>query len=63
MTLDQSMRVDCALTLKVALDEMRGRLFRGEDIDTGKVLQVSAELSKILPAQPEAEAEDPRRSA
>jgi hypothetical protein len=46
----QTLRVDCAVALRLALDEAQGRLIRGETVDTAKMLVASEALSRLLPA-------------
>jgi hypothetical protein len=60
-------RLDCAVALRLGLDELQGRLIRGESIDMAKMLTASEALAKILPAAvlsapPEERREDPRRA-
>jgi hypothetical protein len=35
---DQTLRIDCAVALRLALDDLQGRVVRGESIDTAKML-------------------------
>jgi hypothetical protein len=47
---DQSLRLDCAVALRLALDDLQGRIVRGESIDVAKMLTASEALSRLLPA-------------
>jgi hypothetical protein len=67
---DQMLRLDCAVALRLALDDLQGRLIRGEPIDMNRMLTASEALSKLLPpavlASPppdyrDGDANDPRR--
>src|SRR5262249_39054488 len=51
LTVDQNMRVDLVLALKVALDDMRAALFRGEAIDHGKMMSIAESIERYLPAE------------
>jgi hypothetical protein len=63
---DQTLRLDCAVALRLALDDLQGRVVRGESIDVAKMLTAADALSRLLPpaalaAPPEeANAPDPR---
>jgi hypothetical protein len=62
----QVLRVDCATALRLALDELQGRLVRGEAVDVTKMLTASEALSRLLPAAvlaapPSERREDPRK--
>jgi hypothetical protein len=62
---DQVLRVDCAVALRLALDDLQGRVIRGESIDMNRMLTASEALSHLLPpavlaSPPEAERPDPR---
>jgi hypothetical protein len=63
---DQALRLDCAVALRLALDDLQGRVVRGESIDVGKMLTAADALSRLLPpaalaAPPEeANVPDPR---
>ena len=62
---DQMLRLDCAVALRLALDDLQGRVIRGESIDMGRMLTASEALARLLPpavlASPPAEPrEDPR---
>jgi hypothetical protein len=59
LPIDQSTHLDVVFGLKLALDEQRGRLYRGEAPDTGEMLRLSEALSRYLPKQPEPVADDP----
>jgi len=50
LTVDQNMRVDLVLAMKVALDDMRAALFRGEAIDHGKMMSLAESIERYLPA-------------
>jgi hypothetical protein len=64
---DQTLRLDCAVALRLALDDLQGRVVRGESIDVAKMLTAADALSRLLPpaalaAPPEeANAPDPRQ--
>src|SRR5262245_16311596 len=51
LTTAQALRVDGVLALKVALDEMRAKLFRGEQIDHAKMLSLSEAIERYLPVE------------
>jgi hypothetical protein len=59
---DQSLRVDCAVALRIGLDDQHARIMRGEPVDMPKMLTVSEALSRLLPpavlATPPAEQHD-----
>ena len=62
---DQMLRLDCAVALRLALDDLQGRLIRGEPIDMNRMLTTSEALAKLLPpavlaAPPPEHREDPR---
>ena len=64
---DQLLRIDCAVALRLALDDLQGRVIRGESIDMGRMLTASEALARLLPpavlATPPAEPrEDPRKA-
>jgi hypothetical protein len=66
LTPDQSLRLDCAVALRLALDDLQGRVVRGESIDVARMLTASEALSRLLPpsalAKPPSEArQDPRQ--
>ncbi len=46
---DQMLRLDCAVALRLALDDLQGRLIRGEPIDMNRMLTASEALSRLLP--------------
>src|SRR5262249_3263338 len=48
---DQAMRLDVVFALKLSLDEMRSRLYRGEAIDNVEMRQLADTLERYLPAQ------------
>jgi hypothetical protein len=65
---EQSLRLDCACALRLALDDLQGRIVRGESIDTAKMLSTAEALAKLLPATAlatpppdESHHQDPRR--
>jgi hypothetical protein len=64
---DQSLRLDCAVALRLALDDLQGRIVRGESIDVAKMLTAADALSRLLPAAalaappPASNAPDPRQ--
>jgi hypothetical protein len=66
LTPDQTLRLDCAIALRLALDDLQGRVVRGETVDVAKMLTAADALSRLLPpaalaAPPEeANAPDPR---
>jgi hypothetical protein len=49
LTPDQSLRLDCAVALRLALDDLQGRIVRGESIDVNRMLTASEALSRLLP--------------
>jgi hypothetical protein len=51
LAIDQSMRLDTVFALKLSLDEMRGRLYRGEAVDTGEMRQIATAIEQFLPAR------------
>jgi hypothetical protein len=62
---DQTLRTDCAVVLRLALDAIQGQIVRGESVDVGRMLTASEALSRLLPpavlATPPAEEHgDPR---
>jgi hypothetical protein len=65
---DQTLRLDCAVALRLALDDLQGRVVRGESIDVARMLTAADALSRLLPpaalaAPPEeADAPDPRET-
>jgi len=59
LTVDQNMRVDLVLALKVALDDMRAALFRGETVDTGEMRDIASTLERYLPKQAQPEPVEP----
>jgi hypothetical protein len=67
LTPEQMLRIDCAIALRLALDDLQGRIVRGESIDVTRMLNASEALSRLLPptalATPPAESrEDPRQA-
>ena len=59
LPIGQSMRLDVVTNLKCALDEQRGRLYRGEAIDSAEMLRLSDALDRYLPKHPEPVESDP----
>ena len=64
---DQMLRLDCAVALRLGLDDLQGRVIRGESIDMARMLTASEALASLLPpavlATPPAEPrEDPRKA-
>jgi hypothetical protein len=64
---DQMLRLDCATALRLALDDLQGRVIRGEAIDMNRMLTASEALSRLLPpavlaAPPAEKREDPREA-
>jgi hypothetical protein len=64
---EQVLRVDLATALRLALDDLQGRVIRGEPADMAKMLAASEALSRILPAAvlaapPAEHREDPREA-
>jgi len=55
LSIDQAMRLDTVFALKLSLDEMRGRLYRGEPIDVSEMRSLADTLERYLPAQPKPE--------
>jgi hypothetical protein len=50
LTPEQALRVDTATALRLALDDLQGRIVRGESVDIAKMLTASEALAKLLPA-------------
>jgi hypothetical protein len=46
---DQMLRLDCAVALRLALDDLQGRVVRGESIDMTRMLTASEALARLLP--------------
>jgi hypothetical protein len=46
---DQVLRVDCAVALRLALDDLQGRIVRGESADVARMLTASEALARLLP--------------
>src|SRR2546427_13124845 len=66
LTSDQTLRLDCAVELRLALDDLQGRIVRGESIDVNRMLTAAEALAKLLPAAvlaspPPEHRADPRR--
>jgi hypothetical protein len=64
---DQMLRVDCAVALRLGLDDLQGRVIRGESIDLNRIMTASEALARLLPptvlASPPAEhRRDPREA-
>ena len=49
LTADQVLRLDCATALRLALDDLQGRIVRGESVDVARMLTASEALSRLLP--------------
>jgi hypothetical protein len=51
LTPDQVLRIDCAVALRIGLDDLQGRVMRGdgESVDMAKMLTASEALSRLLP--------------
>jgi hypothetical protein len=67
LTPDQSLRLDCAVALRLALDDLQGRIVRGESIDVNRMLTAAEALGRLLPpavlsASPPAQRSDPREA-
>src|ERR1700686_854839 len=64
---DQTLRIDCAVALRLALDDLQGRIVRGESADVARMLTASEALSRLLPpsvlATPPAEQREDRDAA
>src|SRR5260221_7184954 len=63
---DQSLRLDCAVALRLALDDLQGRIVRGETIDVNRMLTAAEALGRLLPpavlaSPPPADCPDPRQ--
>jgi hypothetical protein len=50
LTPEQTLRLDCAVALRLALDDLQGRICRGELIDVTRMLTASEALARLLPA-------------
>src|ERR1700730_11445280 len=46
---DQTLRVDCAVALRLAVDDLQGRIVRGESADVARMLTASEALARLLP--------------
>jgi hypothetical protein len=63
---DQTLRLDCAVAARLALDDLQGKIMRGEPVDPAKMLPLTETLSHLLPPTalaappPEAERVDPK---
>src|SRR5947209_6464684 len=51
LTPDQVMRLDLCTSLRLAIDDMNGRLARGEPADVTKLLAANDALERYLPAR------------
>src|SRR4051812_44141951 len=49
LTTEQAMRADMCTALRLGLDDLQGRLARGEAADVAKLLSLSEALSRFLP--------------
>jgi hypothetical protein len=49
LTPEQSTRLDIASALRVAVDDLTGRVIRGESTDVSKLLSTSEALARLLP--------------
>jgi hypothetical protein len=63
---DQTLRVDCAVALRLCIDDLQGKICRGESVDVARMLTASEALARLLPpavlATPPAEQHgDPRQ--
>jgi hypothetical protein len=64
---DQTLRIDCVVSLRLALDDLQGRIVRGESADVARMLTASEALARLLPpsvlaTQPSEHREDPRQA-
>jgi hypothetical protein len=62
---EQMLRLDCAVALRLALDDLQGGLIRGERVDMNRMLTASEALAKLLPpavlaSPPPEHRDDPR---
>jgi hypothetical protein len=66
---EQTLRIDCAVAMRIGLDDLQGRVMRGdgESVDMAKMLTISEALARILPpsalASPPAEQREDRDAA
>lgn len=64
LTIDQELRIDAAMGIKLSLDGMRSQLYKGEQVDVGKLLAASEAIGRFLPLPPvphhESNEPDPR---
>jgi hypothetical protein len=61
---EQALRLDTAAALRLALDDLQGKIVRGEAVDITKMLTASEALARLLPpAVCEAEQRDDRDAA
>jgi hypothetical protein len=49
LSADQTLRIDVAVALRLAVDDLQGRVVRGETIDVTRMLTASEALSRLLP--------------
>ena len=61
------LRVDCAVALRLGLDDLQGRVIRGESVDMNRILTASEALARLLPsavlaAPPAEHRRDPREA-
>ena len=61
LTTEQAMRADMCTALRLGLDDLQGRLARGEQADVAKLLSLSEALSRLLPPlrEPPPQRDDP----
>jgi hypothetical protein len=45
----QTLRLDCAVAARLALDDLQGQIMRGEPVDPAKMIPLSETLSRLLP--------------
>jgi hypothetical protein len=60
ISIDQAMRLDVVMGLKSALDGLRAKLYRGEQVDVAEMKQLADTLERFLPKLPEPEPVDHR---
>jgi hypothetical protein len=66
LTPEQTTRLDLATALRIGIDDMQGRIVRGETVDVMKMLSASEALAKLLPPEvlaspPAGDDVDPRK--
>jgi hypothetical protein len=49
LSASQMLRIDCATALRLALDDLQGKICRGETIDVARMLSASEALADLLP--------------